>query len=87
MNYPAKKSSFSLDGQMNNVDSRDGFSLAGKTVSLVTASNRTDNSIAIYKVNAETRRLENAAAEKIENRRSLWLLHVQEQDRRRFTTW
>ena len=51
------------DGQMNNVDHRDDFPLAGKKVSLVTASNRSNNSIAIYKINAETRRLENVAAE------------------------
>ncbi|HJT28400.1 MAG TPA: phytase [Pyrinomonadaceae bacterium] len=44
------------DGQMNNVDSRD---------ELVTASNRSNNSIAIYRINAETRRLENVAAEEI----------------------
>ena len=60
-----KEIQFLPDGQMNNVDHRDGFSLAGKTVSLVTASNRSNNSIAIYKVNAEARRLENAAAEQI----------------------
>ena len=44
------------DGEMNNVDSRD---------TLVTASNRSNNSIAIYKINTETRRLENVAAEEI----------------------
>ena len=44
------------DGQMNNVDHRDA---------LVTASNRSKNAIAIYKINAETRRLENVAAEEI----------------------
>jgi len=41
------------DGEMNNVDSRD---------TLVTASNRSNNSIAIYRINTETRRLENVAA-------------------------
>ena len=44
------------DGQMNNVDSRD---------TLVTASNRSNDSIAIYRINIETRRLENVAAEEI----------------------
>lgn len=44
------------DGEMNNVDSRD---------TLVTASNRSNNSIAIYRINTETRRLENVAAEEI----------------------
>lgn len=57
-----KEIQFLPDGEMNNVDSRDGFPLGGKNVSLVTASNRSDDSIAIYKINAETRRLENAAA-------------------------
>jgi 3-phytase len=53
------------DGKMNNVDIRPGFTLGGQTVALVTASNRTDNSIAIYRVNPETRKLEPAAARKI----------------------
>ncbi len=44
------------DGEMNNVDNRD---------TLVTASNRSNNSIAIYRINTETRRLENVAAEEI----------------------
>ncbi|MDX2033158.1 MAG: phytase [Blastocatellia bacterium] len=50
------------DGLMDNVDLRDGFSLGGEKVAIVTASNRKDNSIAIYKVNAATRKLEPAAA-------------------------
>ncbi len=50
------------DGKMNNVDIRDGFKLGGQNVAIVTASNRTDNSIAIYKVNPQTRMLEKAAA-------------------------
>ncbi len=60
-----KEIQFLPDGQMNNVDSRDNFPLAGKNVSIVTASNRSNNSIAIYKVNVEARRLENVAAEQI----------------------
>ena len=44
------------DGEMNNVDNRD---------TLVTASNRSSNSIAIYRINAQTRRLENVAANEI----------------------
>ena len=50
------------DGKMNNVDLRGGFKLGGQSVAIVTASNRTDNSIAIYKVNPQTRMLEKAAA-------------------------
>lgn len=53
---------FLADGQMNNVDHRDGFPLDGKKVALLTASNRSNNSIAIYRINAETKRLENVAA-------------------------
>src|SRR5215470_877853 len=53
------------DGLMDNVDLRDGFKLGGQTVAIVTASNRKDNSIAIYKVNPQTRMLENVAARKI----------------------
>ena len=49
-----KEIQFLADGQMNNVDHRD---------TLVTASNRSNNSIAIYRINPETRRLENVAAE------------------------
>lgn len=50
------------DGRMNNVDLRDGFTLGGKTVSLVTASNRTDKSLSIYALDATTRKLVNVAA-------------------------
>lgn len=48
---------FLPDGRMNNVDLRDGFKLGGKSVSLVTASNRTDDTIAIYAVDPATREL------------------------------
>ena len=60
-----KEIQFLPDGQMNNVDHRDDFPLAGKKVPLVTASNRSTNSIAVYKINTETRRLENVAAGQI----------------------
>jgi 3-phytase len=53
------------DGQMNNVDHRDDFPLDGKKVPLITASNRSNDSIAIYRINTETRRLENVAAGQI----------------------
>src|SRR3546814_20967171 len=48
---------FLPDGKMNNVDLREGFALSGEHVVLVTASNRTDDSIAIYRLNTATRRL------------------------------
>lgn len=50
------------DGKMNNVDLRYDFPLGGQRVALVTASNRSTNSIAIYQVNTATRHLENVAA-------------------------
>ncbi|MDM8568600.1 phytase [Thiotrichales bacterium HSG1] len=53
------------DGEMNNVDLRYNFPLGNEKVSIVTASNRTDNSIAVYKVNSATRRLENIANQAI----------------------
>ena len=48
---------FLPDGRMNNVDVRDNFRLGSQTVSLVTASNRTTDGIAIYRVDSATRRL------------------------------
>ena len=59
------KLQYLADGQMNNVDLRDGFSLGGEKVTLVTASNRSNNSIAVYRVNPATRLLENVAARAI----------------------
>ena len=53
------------DGKMNNVDIRPEFPLGGERVALVTAGNRTDNSLAVYRVDQGTRRLENVAARKI----------------------
>jgi 3-phytase len=60
-----KEIQFLEDGPMNNVDHRDAFPLGNKKVSLVTASNRSNNSIAIYRVNEQSRRLENVAARSI----------------------
>jgi len=57
-----KEIQFLADGEINNVDSRDDFPLDGEKVPLVTASNRSNNSIAVYRINVETRRLENVAA-------------------------
>ncbi|MBE9561834.1 MAG: phytase [Proteobacteria bacterium] len=56
-----KQLQYLADGKMNNVDLRYDFLLAGEKVTIVTASNRTNNSIAIYKVNPDTRMLENIA--------------------------
>ncbi|MFY9610714.1 MAG: phytase [Blastocatellia bacterium] len=60
-----KQLQFLPDGRMNNVDHRDGFPLGVEKVSLVTSSNRSNNSIGIYRVNPATRRLENVAARRI----------------------
>lgn len=53
------------DGQMNNVDLRADFPLAGANVTLVTAGNRDTNTIAIYKVDPASRRLQNVTARDI----------------------
>jgi 3-phytase len=52
-------------GNMNNVDLRTGFTLGRRTVTLVTAGNRSTNSIAIYIVDPVTRLLQNVAARTI----------------------
>lgn len=49
------------DGKMNNVDLREGFQLGGTSVVLVAASNRTDRSIAIYRLDTASRQLINVA--------------------------
>jgi 3-phytase len=46
------------DGRMVNVDVRDGFSLAGRPIALVTAGNRAEDSVAAYAVNPSTGLLE-----------------------------
>lgn len=50
------------DGKLNNVDLRDGFKLGNRTVALVTAGNRSTNSISVYALDGTTLRLENVAA-------------------------
>ena len=49
------------DGKMNNVDLREGFMLGGQSVVLVTASDRTNKAVAIYRLDTEARRLVNIA--------------------------
>jgi 3-phytase len=44
-------------GRMNNVDLRDGFPLGGDSVALVTAGNRRDDSVAVYRVDVASRTL------------------------------
>jgi len=50
------------DGPMNNVDVRYNFPLGGERVALVAATNRAEDSLAVYRVNPATRQLENVAA-------------------------
>lgn len=50
------------DGRMNNVDLRGGFPLGGEQVTLVTASNRSTDSIAAYKIDVENLQLTETAA-------------------------
>jgi 3-phytase len=51
------------DGELNNVDLRDGFRLGGEEVTLVTAGNRSDDSIAVYRVDPRNGHLVDVAAE------------------------
>ena len=48
------------DGRMNNVDLRDGFAVQGRSLTLVAATNRSDQSIALYLLDPATRRLSRA---------------------------
>jgi 3-phytase len=52
-------------GRMNNVDIRADFNLGGEPTALVTAGNRTNNTLAIFRVNPSTRKLEDVSARQI----------------------
>jgi 3-phytase len=52
-------------GAVNNVDVRYNFPLAGEPTTIVAATNRTNNTIVVYRVNPETRELEDVAAREI----------------------
>lgn len=54
------------DGKLHNVDLRQGFTLAGGPVALVTATNLTNNTVAIYAINPISRLLENVAARPVQ---------------------
>ena len=49
------------DGRLNNVDLRDGFMLGGFGVTVIAASNRSNDSIALYLLDPATRQLASAA--------------------------
>ena len=53
------------DGKLVNVDLRHDFPLGGSPTAIVTAGNRSDNSIAIYAIDLSTRRLRNVAARRL----------------------
>jgi 3-phytase len=50
------------DGHMVNVDVRHGFPLGGSPTAIVTAGDRSDDSIAVYAIDASTRMLRDVAA-------------------------
>lgn len=52
---------FLADGKMNNVDLREDFELGGEKVVLVAASNRTDKSISLYRLDTQKRELVDVA--------------------------
>jgi 3-phytase len=56
-----KRLQYLPDGKMNNVDLRHDFKLGGKSVTLVTASDRTHKAIAIYTIDPDTRQLTSVA--------------------------
>ena len=56
---------FCQDGRMNNVDLRYNIELNGEYVDIVTAGNRSNDSIAVYKVDPAMRMLENIACRAI----------------------
>lgn len=60
-----KQVQFLPAGDFDNVDLRTGFPLAGRPVTLVTAGNRGDNSIAIYRLDEAGRRLVEVAARRL----------------------
>jgi 3-phytase len=49
-------------GEVNNVDLRYNFLLDGEETTIVTATNRSNNSLIVYRLNEETRELEDIAA-------------------------
>ena len=66
-------------GSVNNVDIRYGFPLGGGAVDIVAATNSDSNTILLYRINPETRQLEDVSARLIETNiaplRGLCLYH------------
>jgi len=57
--------SFVTGGKMNNIDVRYNFPLGGKEVDIIAVGNRTDDSIAVYTIDPNTRELSDVAARTI----------------------
>jgi 3-phytase len=60
-----KQLQYMADGKINNVDLRVNFPLGGQAAAVVVATNASDDSVAVYRVNPTTRHLENVAARPI----------------------
>ena len=65
-NLAGKQIQYLADGPMNNVDLRRGFPLAGGKAAVVTALNRATDTVAVYRVDPQTRGLVDVAARRIE---------------------
>ncbi|NUM55035.1 MAG: phytase [Candidatus Hydrogenedentes bacterium] len=57
-----KQIQYAPDGKMNNVDIRYGFAVGGAPADVVVASNRSDDSLAVYTVDAPARTLRSAGS-------------------------
>lgn len=60
------------DGKLNNVDLRSGFRLSGKPIVLVAATNRSDDTLALYRLDTRTRQLADVAARPITAARPIY---------------
>jgi 3-phytase len=56
---------FVENGEINNIDLRQGFSLGGEEVTLVTGTKRTDHTLVVYALDTESRTLVDVAARPI----------------------
>lgn len=63
--------SFVTGGKMNNIDVRYNFPLAGQEADIIAVGNRTDDSIAVYTIDPNTRQLSDVAARTISDRKSV----------------
>lgn len=61
-----KEIQFRADGEINNVDLRDGFPLAGEPVPLVIAGNLSTNTLGVYRIDPDRRALEDVSNDPIQ---------------------